>query len=81
MPKLDLEPCPVEVPIVATEIERLDAPMDSGIPPIYRGCGAIRDFSAWLTDEAIRERKRLDSGNQGAVKLHKLLRRKLGLKK
>jgi hypothetical protein len=81
MPKLDNEPCGVEVPVIGHTgpgvIQRgqltplsVEFMAGHGVQPV-----PLCDFSVWLTPEAIRDRKLADSRDQGARKLNILLRK------
>lgn len=85
MPKLDNEPCGVEVPVTASRpmIGARDhhGKMRTWFVPADHEVGddecafSARDFSVWLTDGAIRDRKLADSRDQGARKLNIMLRK------
>lgn len=69
MPKMDNDPCPVEVPVDRARMTGCFT---------YGGAGSwmteMRDFSVWLTSDALHLRKIEDSRDQGARKLNIMLR-------
>lgn len=67
MPKIDREPCGVEVP-------EIDGTFRAWEAPSARKCRR-RDFSVWFTDEAISMREREDMSDRGAIDLKIALRK------